>query len=155
VTPAIAASERAGIAVRVHTYPPPSTAVGYGAHAATQLGVQEDRIFKTLIVDVESRGLVVVVVPVAATLDLKALATVAGGKRAELAAPSAAERATGYVTGGISPLGQRQRLPTYLDESAMRFETVHVSGGKRGLDIELAPQDLLDVAQAELARIGH
>ena len=155
MTPAIVAAERAGITVQVHTYAPPSTTVGYGAHAATELGVPEDRIFKTLIADVESRGLVVAVVPVEATLDLKALATVAGGKRADLATPSAAERATGYVTGGISPLGQRRRLPTYLDESAMRFETVHVSGGKRGLDIELAPQDLLDLAHAEVARIAH
>ncbi len=112
------------------------------------------RLFKTLIAAVDG-ALTVAVVPVAGTLDLKALAAAAGGKRAVLAEVTAAERATGYVTGGISPLGQRQRLPVVIDASALDHPTVFCSGGRRGLQIELAPADLARAANATLARISQ
>jgi Cys-tRNA(Pro)/Cys-tRNA(Cys) deacylase len=111
-------------------------------------------VFKTLLADVEGRT-VVAVVPVSGKLDLKALATAVGGKRAVLADAAVAERLTGYVVGGISPLGQRRRLPTVVDESALGFATVFVSGGRRGLDVELAPEDLVRLTTATTALIGR
>ena len=115
--------------------------------------MQADRVFKTLLADVDGR--LVTVVPVVGSLDLKALATATGGKRAAMAASAAAERATGYVVGGISPLGQRRRLPTVVDASAIEFGTVYVSAGRRGLDIGLAPADLIRLTGATTARIGR
>ena len=136
-TPAIVAAERAGIEFTVHEYAHDPKAASFGLEAADKLGVDPARVFKTLVADVDG-SLAVAVVPVAAQLDLKAL-----GKRATMADPKLAERTTGYVAGGISPLGQRKQLPTLLDESALGFETIHVSAGRRGLEIELAPRDLL------------
>jgi Cys-tRNA(Pro)/Cys-tRNA(Cys) deacylase len=136
-TPAIAVLERAGIAFEVHEYVHDARAASYGLEAVDELGVDAARVFKTLVADVGGT-LTVAIVPVGAQLDLKAL-----GRRASMAHPRLAERATGYVTGGISPLGQRKRLPTVLDESALAFETIHVSAGRRGLEVELAPADLL------------
>jgi len=136
-TPAIVAAERAGIAFTVHEYAHDPKAGSYGLEAAEKLGVDPARVFKTLVADVDGT-LTVAIVPVAAQLDLKAL-----GKRVTMASPKLAERTTGYVAGGISPLGQRKPLPTAIDESAFGFETVHVSAGRRGLEIELAPADLL------------
>ena len=150
-TPAIAAAERAGIVHRVHEYIHDPQAPSYGLEAAEKLGVAAERVFKTLVVDVDGAP-AVAIVPVQAELDLRAL-----GKRAALARPADAERLTGYVTGGISPLGQRRRLRTLLDESALAFETVYVSAGRRGLEIELAPADLLALTGGEaraLARIA-
>ena len=136
-TPAIVAAERAGIAFTVHAYAHDLTAASYGLEAAEQLGVDPARVYKTLVADVDGI-LTVAIVPVEAQLDLKAL-----GKRARMADTKLAERTTGYVAGGISPLGQRKRLPTVLDDSALAHDTIHVSAGRRGLEIELAPADLL------------
>ena len=136
-TPAISAAEDGGVAFTVHQYGHDPNATSYGLEAAEKLGIEPDRVFKTLVADVDG-ALTVAVVPVGSQLDLKAL-----GKRVSMAEPKVAERTTGYVTGGISPLGQRKRLPTVLDESALAFETIHVSAGRRGLEIELAPGDLL------------
>jgi Cys-tRNA(Pro)/Cys-tRNA(Cys) deacylase len=147
-TPAIAAARREHVEHRVHEYEHDPRAESYGLEAAERLGVDPARVFKTLVVAVDGR-LTVAVVPVTAQLDLRAL-----GKRAALADPREAERATGYVTGGISPLGQRRRLPTVVDESAPSFETVFVSAGRRGLEIELAPGDLVRLTGARTARIA-
>jgi Cys-tRNA(Pro)/Cys-tRNA(Cys) deacylase len=153
-TPATVALTRAGIAFTLRAYDHDPAAESYGLEAATALGVEPERVLKTLLVSVEGR-LVVGIVPVSGQLDLKAVASAAGGKRAEMADPRLAERTTGYVVGGISPVGQRKQLPTVLDSSAMAFETVLVSGGKRGLDLELAPADLVRVTGAMVAPIGR
>jgi Cys-tRNA(Pro)/Cys-tRNA(Cys) deacylase len=152
-TTATVALERAGIAFTVHEYAHDPRAASYGREASEALGVSADRVFKTLIASVDS-DLVAGVVPAAGQLDLKALAAAAGGKRAVMAEVAAAERATGYVAGGISPVGQRKRLPVVLDASAMAFGTVFCSGGRRGLEIELAPGDLVRAARATVASIG-
>ncbi|GGL85848.1 Cys-tRNA(Pro) deacylase [Nakamurella endophytica] len=152
-TPAIAALVRAGIrhTVRPYEHDPRSTA--YGDEAVAALGQDPARVFKTLVASVDGR-LVVGVVPVAAQLDLKALAAAAGGKKAAMAAVADAERSSGYVAGGISPLGQRKRLPTVVDRSAQDWETVMVSAGRRGLQVELAPADLVAACGATLASIA-
>ncbi|HET9655587.1 MAG TPA: Cys-tRNA(Pro) deacylase [Kineosporiaceae bacterium] len=128
--------------------------LAYGLEAAQALGIEPQRVFKTLVADVDG-ALTVAVVPVDAQLDLKALAGAAGGKRAAMADPAAAERATGYVVGGISPLGQRRRLATVVDASALDFPTVLVSAGRRGLDVELAPADLVRLTGARTAGIAR
>jgi Cys-tRNA(Pro)/Cys-tRNA(Cys) deacylase len=151
-TPATALLAKKGVVHRVHSYAH-GEGQAYGPEAVEQLGLQPERVFKTLVADVDG-ALTVGVVPVAAALDLKALAAAVGGKRAKMADVSAAERATGYVAGGISPLGQRKRLPTVVDASAERFETVFCSGGRRGLEIELAPGDLVTLAGARVAPIA-
>ncbi len=144
----------AGIAFVPHVYVHQPTAGSYGLEAATALGVEPARIFKTLVASVDGQ-LTVAVVPVDRQLDLKALASASGAKRAEMADPAAAERSSGYVRGGISPIGQRKVLPTVVDESALGFSTVYVSGGRRGFDVELAPTDLVRVTEATVARIGR
>ena len=146
MTPAVAAAERAGVPFALHEYQHDRGAA-YGLEAAEKLGLDPARVFKTLVASVDGR-LVVAIVPVAAQLDLRSL-----GKRAALAAQADAERATGYVAGGISPLGQRRRLPTILDESALEHDTIHVSAGRRGLELELAPQDLVALTGAETRRL--
>jgi Cys-tRNA(Pro)/Cys-tRNA(Cys) deacylase len=147
------ALERAGIPFRLHEYAHDPRHESYGLEASQALGVSPGRVFKTLIAEVDG-SLVAAVVPVEGQLDLKALAAAAGGKRATMAAVAAAERATGYVAGGISPVGQRRRLPVVLDASAMGFGTVFCSGGRRGLEIELSPADLARAANATVASIG-
>jgi Cys-tRNA(Pro)/Cys-tRNA(Cys) deacylase len=147
-TPAIVAAERAGITFVVHEYAHDPRAASYGLEASEKLGVDAERVFKTLVADVDG-ALTVAVVPVAAQLDLKAL-----GKRASMADAKLAERTTGYVAGGISPLGQRKELPTVVDESALAFETIHVSAGRRGLELELAPDDLLRLTGGRAAAIA-
>jgi Cys-tRNA(Pro)/Cys-tRNA(Cys) deacylase len=137
----------------VHTYEVDPNAPSYGEAAASALGVEPARVFKTLVATLDGQ-LVVGVVPVSGTLDLKALAAAAGGKRAAMALPAAAERATGYVTGGISPFGQRSRLRTVVDESAIRWPSMFVSGGRRGLQVEVAPADLVRLTEATLGRIA-
>jgi Cys-tRNA(Pro)/Cys-tRNA(Cys) deacylase len=151
-TTATVALERAGIPFTVHTYAHDPRAESYGREASQALGVAADRVFKTLIASVDG-DLVAGVVPVDGQLDLKALAAAAGGKRAVMAEVAAAERATGYVAGGISPVGQRKRLPVVIDASAMAHPTVFCSGGRRGLEIELAPADLVRAAAAMVASI--
>jgi Cys-tRNA(Pro)/Cys-tRNA(Cys) deacylase len=161
-TPALAALIAAGVAHVVHEYAAPEPGGGrdhdgrphYGPDAAAALGVEPSRIFKTLVASVDGR-LVVGVVPVSGELDLKALATAAGGHRAELARPETAERATGSVIGGISPLGHRRPMPVYVDSRVTGFATIFVSGGRRGLQVELAPGDLVRLAGATLAPIAR
>jgi Cys-tRNA(Pro)/Cys-tRNA(Cys) deacylase len=152
---------RAGVAHDLHEYEPHeptgrdrASRPSYGADAAAALGVDPDRIHKTLVASVDGR-LVVAVVPVSAELDLKALAEAAGGRRATMADPTQAERATGYVRGGISPLGQRRPLPTVIDAGAFSWPTIHVSAGRRGLQVELAPADLVRLTSAVVAAIAR
>jgi Cys-tRNA(Pro)/Cys-tRNA(Cys) deacylase len=156
-TRAIAQLAKLGIAHTVHTYARGTARDGasdsYGAQAATALGVPPGRVFKTLVASVDG-NLMVAVVPVAGQLSLKALADAAGGKRAELASAAVAERATGYVVGGISPIAQRRRLPVIIDATAMEHETVFCSAGQRGLEIQLAPRDLVLATSAVVAPIG-
>ncbi len=156
-TPAIAVLLRAGMAHTLHSYDHDATAhtrgLPYGLEAAAALGKEPAQVFKTLLAEVDG-VLTVAVLPVSLQLDLKALAGALGGKRALMAEPALAERATGYVVGGISPLGQRRRLTTVLDSSAEGLATVLVSAGRRGLDVELAPQDLLAATGGRLARIA-
>ncbi|WP_030748322.1 Cys-tRNA(Pro) deacylase [Streptomyces griseus] len=153
-TPATVALASAGTAYTLHAYEHDPAAPSYGEEAAEALGVTPDRVFKTLVADVDGE-LTVAVVPVAGQLDLKALATAVGGKRAAMADPAAAERTTGYVRGGISPLGQRKRLRTVLDSSASEHATICVSAGRRGLEVELSPADLAALTSAVLAPIGR
>lgn len=153
-TPATVALTAAGTEFTVHAYEHDPASASYGEEAAEALGVSPDRVFKTLVADVDGR-LTVAVVPVAGSLDLKALASAAGGKRATMADPAAAERTTGYVRGGISPLGQRKRLPTVLDASARSHATICVSAGRRGLEVELSPTDLASLTNAVFAPIGR
>ncbi|WP_409482958.1 Cys-tRNA(Pro) deacylase [Arsenicicoccus dermatophilus] len=153
-TPATVALDRAGIAYQVHAYDHDPGAASYGLEAAELLGVAPARVFKTLVADTGS-GLVVGVVPVSRRLDPKALAAAVGAKRAQLADPVVAERSSGYVVGGISPVGQRRALPTVLDASAHEHGTILVSGGRRGLDLELSPADLVSVTRARTAPIAR
>lgn len=153
-TPATVLLTEAGVPFTVHAYEHDPAAGSYGLEAAMVLGVDPGRVFKTLLATVDGQ-LTVAVVPVSAMLDLKALATAVGGKRAEMADPAVAERATGYVVGGISPLGARRRLPTVVDATALTFPTVYVSGGRRGLDVELAATDLVGLTAAQVAPVAR
>lgn len=153
-TPATVALTREGVTFTVHAYEHDPDAASYGEEAASVLGVPAERVFKTLLADVDG-ALTVAVVPVAGRLDLKALAAAVGGKRAAMADPAAAERATGYVLGGISPLGQKRRHPTVLDDSALTLPTIYVSAGRRGLEIELTPTDLIRLTTAVTASVGR
>jgi Cys-tRNA(Pro)/Cys-tRNA(Cys) deacylase len=153
-TTATAVLERAGISFTVHEYAHDPRHESYGAEASEALGISPDRVFKTLVAEVDG-ALVTAVVPVEGQLDLKALATACGGKKAAMAQVAAAERATGYVAGGISPVGQRKRLPVVVDASAMRFDIVFCSAGRRGLEIEIAPADLVRATGATVADIGR
>jgi Cys-tRNA(Pro)/Cys-tRNA(Cys) deacylase len=153
-TAATALLEREGIPYTVHTYAHDPKRESYGSEASEALGVPADRVLKTLVASVDG-ALAVGVLPVSAQLDLKALAAVVGGKKAVMADQAAAERATGYVVGGISPIGQRRRLPVVVDASALEFLTVYCSGGRRGLEIELAPADLVRAASAKVAPIAR
>ncbi|GAB4083410.1 Cys-tRNA(Pro) deacylase [Myceligenerans cantabricum] len=153
-TPAVVALEKGGVAHTLHAYEHDATRGDYGAEAVDALGFPADRVFKTLLADVDG-ALVVGIVPVYRKLDLKALARAVGGKKAAMADVARAERATGYVAGGISPLGQKQRHTTVLDESAEAFDAVYVSGGRRGLDVGLAPQDLLALTDGTTGPIAR
>jgi len=154
-TPALVALAAAGVPHTVHTYAHnPRSAVGYGVEAALALGLDPQQMFKTLVVQVDG-VLTVAVVPVSGHLDLKALAEAVGGRRATMAERGDAERATGYVAGGISPVGQRVAHPTVLDETAYLYDEVYVSGGRRGLDVGLAPDDLVALTGAVVAAIAR
>jgi Cys-tRNA(Pro)/Cys-tRNA(Cys) deacylase len=154
-TPAVVVLVKAKVAHTLHPYDPehPSDQ-GHGEAAVAALGADPRQVFKTLLTRVDG-ALTVAVVPVAGTLDLKALASAVGGKKAAMADPADAERTTGYVLGGISPLGQKKALPTVVDESALGFETVMVSAGRRGLQVELAPADLVRLTRARTAPVGR
>ena len=153
-TPATVALTQAGIPFTEHAYEHDPAASSYGLEAAEVLGLDPERVLKTLFTSVDGR-LVVGIVPVSGQLDLKAVAAAVGGKKATMADPAAAERATGYVVGGISPLGQKRAHPTVLDASAMAHDVVYVSGGRRGLDLGLSPVDLVRVTGATVAPIGR
>lgn len=153
-TPATQVLTRSGVDFTVHTYEHDPSAASYGQEAADLMGVEPERVFKTLVADVDG-ALTVAVVPVAGSLDLKALAGAVGGKKAAMADPAAVTRTTGYVLGGVSPLGQRKQLPTVVDETALLFDTVFCSAGKRGMEIELAPGELVRLTGAVTAAIGR
>ena len=153
-TPATVALTRAGIEFRLHEYAHDPRAESYGLEAAAALGLDPARVFKTLMATVDGR-LAVAVVPVSGQLDLKALARALGASRAAMAEVAAAERATGYVAGGISPVGQRRPHPTVLDSTALDHATVFVSAGRRGLDLEIAPADLVRITEAITERVGR
>jgi Cys-tRNA(Pro)/Cys-tRNA(Cys) deacylase len=145
---------RNGIVYSVHSYEHQTARGSYGEEAAAALHLPPERVFKTLIAAVDGQ-LTVAVVPVSSQLNLKALAAAVSGKRAEMAQPAAAERATGYVTGGISPVGQRKRLPAVVDSTALGWPTVYCSAGQRGLELQLAPADLIRVTGAVVAPIAR
>jgi Cys-tRNA(Pro)/Cys-tRNA(Cys) deacylase len=142
MTPAIDAARKAKIAYRVHAYEHDPVSASYGLEAAEKLALPADRVFKTLVVSTDNSELVVGVLPVSGMLSLKLLAKAVGAKKAVMAAPSDVQRVTGYVLGGVSPLGQKKRLKTIIDASAGDFPTIYVSAGRRGLQIEISPQDL-------------
>jgi len=157
MTPAVNALKQARVVFRLHEYRHDPATTAFGEEVVAALGVSPAVVFKTLVVALngDPRQLAVAILPVAAQLDLKLMARAAGVKRCELADPQLAERTTGYVVGGISPLGQRKRLRTYLDQSASALPALYVSAGKRGLQLELAPADLVRLTQATAAPIAE
>jgi Cys-tRNA(Pro)/Cys-tRNA(Cys) deacylase len=155
MTPAIKLLQQHKVAHIVREYEHDPAAESYGREAAAKLGVPEAQVFKTLVVTLDGKELVVGVIPVSALLSMKAIAKAAGGKKADMAAPKDVERTTGYVLGGVSPLGQKKKLRTVVDESALQFATIYISGGRRGLDIELAPQALATLLNAGFAAISQ
>jgi Cys-tRNA(Pro)/Cys-tRNA(Cys) deacylase len=155
MTPALDLLKRARAEHRVHSYEHDPKSASYGLEAAEKLGLEPQQVFKTLLASSEKGELLVAVVPVVGTLDLKALAHAAGVKKCEMADPAAAQRATGYLVGGISPLGQKKRLRTFIDDSAQNFATIHVSAGRRGLEVELAATVLAEHTRGKFAGIGR
>ncbi|HDS1736545.1 MULTISPECIES: Cys-tRNA(Pro) deacylase [Pseudomonas] len=155
MTPALDLLKKMRAIHRVHSYEHDPKSASYGLEAAEKLGLEPMQVFKTLLASSEKGELLVAVVPVIGTLDLKALAHAAGVKKCEMADPAAAQRATGYLLGGISPLGQKKRLRTFIDQSAQQFETIHVSAGRRGLEVELAAAVLAEHTQGKFAEIGR
>lgn len=153
-TPATVALSDAGVAFSVHAYDHDPRADSFGLEAAAALGLDPDRVYKTLMASADGR-LAVAVVPVSGRLDLKALARALGASKAAMADVRDAERATGYVAGGISPFGQRRAHPTVVDETVELWDTVYVSGGRRGLDVEIAPADLVEVTGAIVGPISR
>ncbi len=159
MTPAVDQLVQLDVPHRTLSYEHDSSAASYGDEAAEALGIEADTVFKTLLAELiggsfDRPALVVALVPVTGTLDLKALAKAAGAKKASMAKPEHAERSTGYVVGGISPFGQRKRLPTFVDETVEILDVIRVSGGRRGLEIELAPDDLVRVLDAVTAPLA-
>ncbi len=155
MTPGINVAKKAGITHTVHEYAHDPASESYGHEAAEKLGIAEERVFKTLVVSLDGHELAVGVVPVSSMLSMKQTAKAAGAKKAAMAAPAEAERATGYLLGGVSPLGQKKRLRTFIDDSAANFPTVFVSAGRRGLEIELSPHDLKTLTGASFAGIAQ
>ncbi len=155
MTPALNLLKKAGAVHRIHSYEHDPKAASYGLEAAEKLELEPARVFKTLLAASEKGELLVAVVPVVGSLDLKALAQAAGVKKVDMAAVDAAQRATGYLVGGISPLGQKKRLRTFIDGSARDFSTVYVSAGRRGLEVELSAEILAEHTQAQFADIGR
>ena len=155
MTPALDLLKKVRAEHRVHSYEHDPKAASYGLEAAEKLNLEPAQVFKTLLASSEKSELLVAVVPVVGSLDLKALAQAAGVKKVEMADPAAAQRATGYLLGGISPLGQKKRLRTFIDKSAEGFSTIYVSAGRRGLEVELAPAVLAEHTQAKFAEVGR
>jgi Cys-tRNA(Pro)/Cys-tRNA(Cys) deacylase len=154
MTPGINMAKKAGVSHRIHEYSHDSGHPSYGLEAAEKMGVAPQRVFKTLVVALETKALVVAVVPVSTMLSMKQIARAAGAKKATMAAAADVERSTGYVLGGVSPLGQKKRLPTFIDESARQFDSIFVSAGRRGLEIELSPDDLRALTSADFAALA-
>lgn len=154
MTPAIALLKKHKVAHQVVTYQHDPQATSYGVEAAEKLGVPAASVFKTLLVSNEKQELIVGIIPVLKQLDLKAIAQAAGVKKVAMAKPELAQKATGYIVGGISPLGQKKRLTTFIDHSAAELTTIYVSGGRRGLDIALAPADLAKLLSAQFVAIA-
>ncbi|EKT4524591.1 Cys-tRNA(Pro) deacylase [Pseudomonas putida] len=155
MTPALDLLKKVRAEHRVHSYEHDPKSASYGLEAAEKLGLDPQRVFKTLLASSEKGELLVAVVPVGGTLDLKALAQAAGVKKCEMADPAVAQRSTGYLVGGISPLGQKKRLRTFIDASAQQFDSIHVSAGRRGLEVELAATVLAEHTQGAFAEIGR
>ncbi|WP_445365852.1 Cys-tRNA(Pro) deacylase [Microbulbifer sp. ANSA001] len=153
MTPAINAAKKAKITFKVYEYTHNSSSESYGLEAAEKLGVAEAKVFKTLVVILDNKELAVGIVPVSSMLNMKRIAKAAGAKKATMAAKSDVERSTGYVLGGVSPLGQKKRLKTIIDSSAKNYATVYVSAGRRGLEIELAPNDLASLVNGVFSKI--
>ena len=151
MTPGILAAQRAKVAFTVHEYEHDPAAESYGNEAVEKTGANPDQVFKTLVVSLDGKDLAVAVVPVSAMLSLKLIARAAGAKKAAMADKQLVQRTTGYVLGGVSPLGQKKRLKTFIDDSARNFATLFVSAGKRGLEVESAPEDLGRVTGATFA----
>lgn len=154
MTPAINTAKKANIHFDIHEYQHDAASESYGLEAAEKLGIAAEQVFKTLVVKLDGKALAVGIVPVTMQLGLKQIAKVAGAKKAVMAVPAEVERATGYVLGGVSPLGQKKRLVTYIDASAKAFSSVYVSAGRRGLEIELAANDLAMLCQADFAPLA-
>lgn len=155
MTPAIKAAEKGKIAFAVHHYQHDPTAGSYGREAAEKLGIAAARVFKTLVVELDGKRLAVAIIPVSGSLNMKQLARAAGAKKAAMADKAAVERATGYVLGGVSPLGQKKRLPAFIDASATSLPTIFVSAGRRGLEIEVRAVDLAALTGAAFVDIGE
>ena len=153
MTPGINVAKKAKITHKVHEYAHDSSSESYGLEAAEKLGVPEGRVFKTLVVSFDNKELAVGVIPVSSMLSMKLIAKAAGAKKAKMAEPSEVERSTGYVLGGVSPLGQKKRLKTIIDSSAKHHSTIYISAGRRGLEIELSPEDLIKLVNGDLAEI--
>lgn len=155
MTPAIEQARKAKVAFEIHAYEHDANAESYGEEAANKLGLVPERVFKTLVVQLDGQALAVGIVPVTGKLNLKQLAKAAGAKKAAMAAARDVERSTGYVLGGVSPLGQKKRLRTVIDASAQDFDTIYVSAGRRGLEIELAAADLAQLTGGTFASISQ
>lgn len=148
MTPGISVASAANIEHRIHEYDHDANSRSYGIEAAEKLRVSASRVFKTLVVVIDGKDMAVAVIPVTATLSMKLVARAFGGKKAAMANPDAVQRSTGYVLGGVSPLGQKRALTTFIDANAMNYQTIYVSAGRRGLEIELSPSDLAELTGA-------
>jgi Cys-tRNA(Pro)/Cys-tRNA(Cys) deacylase len=155
MTPAISAASKAKVDYVIHEYPHDPSAESYGLEAADKLAIAQERVFKTLVVSLGGKELAVGVIPVSSTLNMKFFAKAVGAKKAGMAEASEVERSTGYVLGGVSPIGQKKKLKTVVDSSALEHSTIFVSAGRRGLEIELKPQDLLSLIKGDFAQIGQ
>ncbi len=153
MTPAIQALEKAGIVFEILSYEHDPRSPAYGLEAAEILQLDHHSVFKTLLAELEPQGLAVAIIPVSQRLNLKAVAKALGMKRAHMADPKKAERTTGYVVGGISPIGQKKQLPTLIDESALELESIHVSAGRRGLEVHIQVTDLITICKASTAAL--
>lgn len=153
MTPAVNTAKKAKIAYTLHSYIHDPASASYGEEASEKLGISADRVFKTLVAQIDGRELVVAVIPVSSMLSMKQIAKAAGGKKAEMAKGADVERSSGYILGGVSPLGQKKRLRTFIDCSAENFPTIYVSAGRRGLEIELSGHDLAKITDGEMVAI--
>lgn len=154
MTPAIACVKNARTQFKIHEYSHDATTTAFGLEAVEKLGLNENQVFKTLVVQLDNQELAVALIPVANTLSMKHIAKAAGAKKAIMAEPKAVQRSTGYVLGGVSPIGQKRRLKTFIDSSALNFATIFVSAGRRGLEIELDANDLAEITQARFGSLS-